>query len=354
METQTETSGPVTGRPGRFRLAVSVLAALSLGSLLGRPVVGSRPPHLERALAEQLRLSEERPGDAGVFNDLGNLLVLAGRLADAEAAYRRALELAPDSARVRFNLGLLLSRKGERRAALREFRRVVELDPQNAWAHYEKGKIYLSWRLERRAERSFAQAFRIDPRLADSRFNPHVLHNPVATRALLQAGRLAGSDLQAPWSFEEGGRIAGLMLSYPERKAAPESAPETQPDPGVEQGFRPGSRLEPEPPTNAPQEAPVLAKEGMAKPETRTLTSEDLDSAPRNQVVGGAANLGSDRARSKQEMFRQFQLGVGAQGPPEPVPENPIDYEPGLDSTGRLETRIEAVARIAAAGNRPL
>ena len=56
------------------------------------------------------------PGRA-VFNDLGNLLLLGPQTAEAETAYRKAIELDPDKASALFNLGLLLQQRGELREA---------------------------------------------------------------------------------------------------------------------------------------------------------------------------------------------------------------------------------------------
>ncbi len=53
-------------------------------------------PNLTKTIEAQRRLTVERPDDAAVFNDLGNLLLLVPQPAEAEAAYRTAIELDPD------------------------------------------------------------------------------------------------------------------------------------------------------------------------------------------------------------------------------------------------------------------
>lgn len=308
---------------------------------------------LDRAIAEQERLASEQPGKASVHNDLGNLLVLAGRLSEAETAYQRALELEPNAAGTHFNLGLLYASLGKRRAALREFRRTLELDPGNAWAHYEKGKIYLAWGLKRLAERAFANAFRLDPRLADSRYNPHVLENPVATRALLRSHRLPGQDIQAPMAYEDGGRIARLLLTRSPRPSASEVGFEPEEAPPAVEGFRSGSSLEPPPPDDAREDPPILAKEETEATEPRKLTVDDLPAGTNNQIRDGKARGGvaSDRVQSKWEAMEPWRVPRSDEAPP-PAPdeEEPPPFKTGLDSTGRLEFRLDTNLRLARLG----
>ncbi len=353
METQAQASLSKGRKRLRRHPTLTIFGLCSLfAALTLDDAAGKKSLQMERALSEQERLAAEQPGNASIYNDLGNLLVLAGRLKDAEVAYRRSLELDPSSARAHFNLGLLYASQNETRAALRAFRRTLELDPRNAWAHYEKGKIYLARGLKRAAERAFAQAFRLDPRLADSRYNPHVLENPVATRALLRSGRLAGQDHQAPLEYEEGKRIARLLLDFPENRIAVDPGEPSSTTGGSQQadpGFRSGSRLEPAPPENAPEEPPLLTKEADASQPLK-LTAEDLSADTPNQVKGGrAGGFGdSDRSRAKWEAMKPWQVpSPGVPPPPPPDDEEPPTFEPGLDSTGRLKLRLDPTPRLA-------
>jgi len=76
------------------------------------------PPNLERALEAQRSLVEKQPANSSARVDLGNLLLLGGDTAGAEAAYRKAVELDPTKVAAHFNLGLLLQRNGENSHAL--------------------------------------------------------------------------------------------------------------------------------------------------------------------------------------------------------------------------------------------
>jgi len=64
---------------------------------------------------------------------------------NAEAAFRKAIELKPDLASAHRGLALALWSGGRRMAAFGELRKAVQLDPQDADAHFDLGK--LAWDL---------------------------------------------------------------------------------------------------------------------------------------------------------------------------------------------------------------
>lgn len=336
-------------------LALAGLAALALvAAAAATPPVA--PYNLDRAIAAQRAEVDARPDDAGAHNDLANLLVLARDYDGAAAAYARALELAPDDAAFRFNRALLLAKQGERLAAFRELKRVVELDPRHAWAHYEIGKCYQAWRVDSLAERAYARAFRIEPRLADVRTNPHVLDNPLATRALLRAHQRADEDLQAPRSYEEPERIAALMLDLP-APAADADQLATEPAAAGEGGFvrslsgAPGAG-------GAVEELAESNESADAAEPAKRLTPRDLEPGrTSNQIGGGVAVVGGVAGRpataGERPAFsgRRVRPGTTGAGPTRPgttstppagSPTAP--FTPGPDSTGRLELRLLPVA----------
>ena len=79
--------------PAGLSLAAALVAAFAIAAF------AAVPPNLSKALEAQRRLVTEKPQDAAVHNDLGSLLLLADRPVEAEAAYRRAIELDPDRCR---------------------------------------------------------------------------------------------------------------------------------------------------------------------------------------------------------------------------------------------------------------
>src|SRR5690606_16991325 len=129
-------------RRGATDVRRTTLWTIAAVSMLGLAVLAATPPeYLPQALEAQRRLVADRPGDAAAHNDLGNLLLLAGDHAGAEAAYRQAVELAPERAPYHQNLALLLQQIDRPAQAQHHYRRVVELDPTNAWATYQVGAL---------------------------------------------------------------------------------------------------------------------------------------------------------------------------------------------------------------------
>ncbi len=330
-------------------LALAGAAALALVATAAA-TPPAQPLNLERAIAAQRAAAVERPDDAGVHNDLGNLLVLTRDFDGAAAAYARALELEPGNATVRFNRALLLAKRGERLAAFRELKRVVDLDPRHAWAHYEIGKIYQAWRVAPLAERAYARAFRIEPRLADARTNPHVLDNPLATRALLRAHAGAAEDLQPPRSYEEPARIAALMLDLP--KPAPDDDQlAAEPAAEGEGGFVRSLSGAPGAGVAAEELAEAEGEEGNAEPAKR-ITARDLEPGRgTNQIGGGVAVVGGvagrpaagERPAFPGRRVRPGGTGVGPVRPgstPAGPSGSPAPFTPTPDSTGRLELRL--------------
>ncbi|MBK9033500.1 MAG: tetratricopeptide repeat protein [Myxococcales bacterium] len=79
------------------------------------------------------------PGLAAAMTNLGNLRHRAGDLAEARALYERALAHDPGQTEARYNLGNLLEDTGETDLAIAELRRVCQAAPEFADAHYNLG-----------------------------------------------------------------------------------------------------------------------------------------------------------------------------------------------------------------------
>jgi hypothetical protein len=337
-------------RTPKILAVASVLALGALAVLAVAPAPAASPRHLARALDAQRQLATERPGDADVHNDLGNLLALSGDRRGAEAAYERALELDPDRPGTRFNYGLLLAETGRKVAALGQLREVVDLDPGHAWAHYQIGALYDGWGLDRLARRAYTRAFRLDPSLADARVNPDVVGNRQVTRAMLRAWSEGIHGSRAPRAYSDGGRIAGLMIDYPAiapaageptdwadaQSAEPRGgfARLTEPGTSPASGFdRDGNELVPPDPSLG--DADTLADGSGDEARSRTLTSDDLRSSG---SINQAAPVGGVRPVTGRPSTRTRTL----------TPRGGR-FTPGIDSTGRLEPVLRPVEDAAPA-----
>lgn len=90
----------------------------------------------------------------------------AGRLDEAEQAYRQLLSEQPDDAGVLHLLGILRGQRGDLADALRLLSRSSELDPDNAPCQLMLGEIHLSERRFDEAARAYEQARVLNPNLA--------------------------------------------------------------------------------------------------------------------------------------------------------------------------------------------
>jgi lipoprotein NlpI len=82
-----------------------------------------------------------RPDSAAAHNNLGNVLSDQGKLDEALAHFRRALELKPDYAEAQSNLGNVLNEQGKPDEALACYHRALELKPDYADAYIGTGNV---------------------------------------------------------------------------------------------------------------------------------------------------------------------------------------------------------------------
>jgi hypothetical protein len=194
---------------------IGILHIVCLFALGAFAAIQTSSPSLNKALEAQIALVQQDPSSVNALNDLGNLLELAQRPAEAEAAYRRAIELGGHEALPRFNLGLLLQQAGQQQAALEEFSRVVELEPDHAWGHYQVGALYEAQGLKDKAVAAYARAFALDYDLTRPSVNPHIIENNLVVEAMLKAYREVAVRPLAPKRYEDASRIVGLMVNEP-------------------------------------------------------------------------------------------------------------------------------------------
>src|SRR4029078_5081966 len=87
----------------------------------------------------------------------------AGRLDQAETAYRDALGLSPGHAAVTHNLGVIAAARGRHREALAHFDAAIAAEPQYASAHYSRASALQALGQPRDALQSLARVCAIDP-----------------------------------------------------------------------------------------------------------------------------------------------------------------------------------------------
>ncbi|MFT3782479.1 MAG: tetratricopeptide repeat protein [Nibricoccus sp.] len=175
---------------------------------------------------------EKNPDCWLAHNNLAQILIEKGRLAEAIPHLNRALELRPTFAEAENNLGYALLQMGRAREAISHFERAVSLQPKYGQAYNNLGLAYVNLGDRERAIVSFRDSVRLQPRLPVAHFNLGL--------ALAQNGNTA----EAVAEFERAVRLdpmysqaelnwgIGLMLSgrFPEAVAHFDRAVEIDPN----------------------------------------------------------------------------------------------------------------------------
>jgi tetratricopeptide (TPR) repeat protein len=289
------------------------------------------PPNVERALAAQRTLVQRQP-TAERWNDLGNLLQVAGRLEEARSAYEKALGLDPKLVSAHYNLGLLQRQAGKEGDAMDHFRQAVELAPADAWAWFQIGSLHEAHGAEGPAVRAYARAFALDPRLTFADVNPQVIDSKLVTQALIAAQKEVPPGSEAPRDYEDPRHIATLLLPQPPPAPTPAAA------------------------ANGATPPPAAAATAKATRPSAVLRPQDL--RPGSQV-GGVTGQGSghrppqnlspdtpgysELLRQQLELQQQQQEELeGGQPQPEGVEPPPVGiYVPGTRSSGQLDQRLD-------------
>jgi tetratricopeptide (TPR) repeat protein len=86
---------------------------------------------------------EKNPNCWMAQNNLGNVLIQAGRPRDAIEHCQRALELNSNYAKAHYNLGTALKAIGQYQQAIEHFEQALKLEPDYAEVHYNYGNIFI-------------------------------------------------------------------------------------------------------------------------------------------------------------------------------------------------------------------
>ena len=148
-----------------FMAAVGVLA-LACAALTVRRVADYAGPE-----AFWGDVARKNPGNAGAWNNLGNLAAARGDAAGAMALYRRALELVPAYADAHYNLGRALAATGHLEEAVANYRDALRFRPGDPSLHFSLGNALAGEGREPEAAAEFREALRLDPARADAWFN---------------------------------------------------------------------------------------------------------------------------------------------------------------------------------------
>lgn len=150
-------------------------AGLAAGLLLLSAVAGGRTRHqlaywqdTETLCRHMIRVA---PRAAVLHTDLGDELTRQGRIDEAVASFRRALELDPNWYDAHNGLGMALLRRNRPADAIRHFDFATAINPQRGAAFAGRGAALVQMDRLDDAFGAFQQSLQLDPHFADAHAN---------------------------------------------------------------------------------------------------------------------------------------------------------------------------------------
>jgi tetratricopeptide (TPR) repeat protein len=129
------------------------------------------PPEWAEAVRYLTAATALRPDSPGVHLNLGDTLRAQGRVDEAIACFRRALDLDPKYLRAHTSLGGVLAEKGRVDEAIACFRRALDLDPKFVPAHNNLGVALQAKGQADEAIACYRRALDLDPKYAQAHTN---------------------------------------------------------------------------------------------------------------------------------------------------------------------------------------
>ena len=114
---------------------------------------------------------EAASNEAVQRNNLGASLLEQGKVDEAIAEFRKAVERDPKYVAAQLNLGYAYDRRGQTEEAMAQYQKVIALEPGNLFAHNNLGVLYDKKGLYAEAIKEFEQVLQVDPSNATARDN---------------------------------------------------------------------------------------------------------------------------------------------------------------------------------------
>jgi tetratricopeptide (TPR) repeat protein len=136
-------------------------------ALASRSHLRAQAGQRDKAIADAERLVRVHPRrSAADWFNLGFLLEEASRLDDAEAAFRRAIELNDKLDRAWYGLGLVLIRQQRLDEAARALKRNTELQPMSPYGWYQLARVHVDRHDTQAAQKIIRHLEGFEPKVA--------------------------------------------------------------------------------------------------------------------------------------------------------------------------------------------
>jgi Flp pilus assembly protein TadD len=110
-----------------------------------------------------------QPRSSVYHGNMGELLRLMGRLADAEKCFRASLQCDPNDVGIMSMLGLIAAQQGRAAEGLEACRRAIQINAKVPVVHFRMGMIQAQQRQFGEARRCYEAALAVDPNFAEAR-----------------------------------------------------------------------------------------------------------------------------------------------------------------------------------------
>jgi tetratricopeptide (TPR) repeat protein len=136
-------------------------------ALSSRSHVRAQAGRRDDAIADQQALIAAHPDrSAGDWFNLAFLLEEAGRLTDAEPAFRRAIAIDPELDRAWYGLGLVLIRLQRPEEALAALKQNTKLQPMSPYGWYQLARVHFDRREPEEARKIIRHLKGFEPKVA--------------------------------------------------------------------------------------------------------------------------------------------------------------------------------------------
>lgn len=136
-------------------------------ALASRSHIRAQAQRMEEALSDAQALVAAHPQrSAGDWFNCAFLLEACHRLPEAEAAFKRALELDPKLDRAWYGLGLVLIRAKRLDEAVTALKRNTELQPMSPYGWYQLARVHFDRQQPEEARRIIRHLKKFEPKVA--------------------------------------------------------------------------------------------------------------------------------------------------------------------------------------------
>ena len=206
---------------------------------------------------------------ASTYNELALCQYKMNRLAEAEASWKKAIELAPQEARYRNNLASLLVNGGRAEEALTQLQGVF--DP--AKANYNVAYLHFRNQNLAAAQQHLQVALQVDPNLADARLLLDKISGSQSVQQVASAYNTANGIYKTAQALVQPG-VSATQVPYAQSNPATTQSVSTG---------QPTTQMVPQPPTSPPSlQQPIM-------PSASTSPAGSMQAFP--ALPGQAASL---------------------------------------------------------------